>query len=127
MPARDLARIAYCMLHEGKWNDRQVIPRWFVEQTAGPTHALRGVKELRSGRDAASFSHAWELPVPSEDKPDVALKRVPADARFKRGSGGQLVAFVPSLDLVVTRQTGGSGQWNYEEFLALACETVMTR
>ena len=34
MPARDLARIAYCMLHGGQWNGRQVIPKWFVDQTA---------------------------------------------------------------------------------------------
>jgi len=33
-------------------------------------------------------------------------KGIPKDARFKPGSGGQLIAFVPSLDLVVTRQTG---------------------
>ena len=31
MPARDLARIAYCMLRDGRWNDRQVIPKWFVD------------------------------------------------------------------------------------------------
>ena len=26
MPARDMARIAYCMAHGGRWNGRQVIP-----------------------------------------------------------------------------------------------------
>ena len=37
MPARDLARIAYCMLRQGEWNGRQVIPRWFVNDVAnGP-------------------------------------------------------------------------------------------
>lgn len=50
---------------------------------------------------------------------------IPPDARYKPGSGGQLVAFVPSLDLVVTRQTGGSGQWAYEEFLRRACAAVV--
>ena len=38
MPARDLARIAYCMLRGGRWGDRQVIPKWFVDETAAPTH-----------------------------------------------------------------------------------------
>ena len=37
MPARDLARIAYCMMRGGRWGDRQVIPKWFVEETAAPT------------------------------------------------------------------------------------------
>src|SRR6516164_934723 len=50
---------------------------------------------------------------------------IPPDARSKPGSGGQLIAFVPSLDLVVTRQTGGSGGWEYEEFLRRACAAVV--
>jgi hypothetical protein len=31
---------------------------------------------------------------------------------------------VPSLDLVVARQAGGSDAWDYEEFLRLACAAV---
>ena len=42
---------------------------------------------------------------------------IPPDARFKPGSGGQLIAFVPSLNLVITRQTGSSGSWDYEQYL----------
>ena len=36
--------------------------------------------------------------------------------------GGQLIAFVPSLVLVVTRQTGGSGPWNFEEYPRWDCK-----
>ena len=50
---------------------------------------------------------------------------IPADARDKPGSGGQFIAFVPSLDLVVTRQTGGSGDWEFEEYLRRACAAVV--
>ena len=34
LSARDLARIAYCMLYDGRWQDQQVIPQWFVSQNA---------------------------------------------------------------------------------------------
>lgn len=61
MPARDLARIAYCMLHNGRWRDKQVVPQWFVEETAAPTHDVK-TPELRFNRVAESFSHGWELP-----------------------------------------------------------------
>jgi hypothetical protein len=50
---------------------------------------------------------------------------IPADARYKPGSGGQLIAFVPSLDLVITRQTGSSGDWQFEEYLRRACRAVL--
>jgi CubicO group peptidase (beta-lactamase class C family) len=120
MPARDLARIAYCLLREGRWRGSQVVPRWFVEQTAAPTHDVHE-KELRFGRDAESFSHGWELPARLTEGRGAGI---PVDARSKPGSGGQLAAFVPSLDLVITRQTGASGTWQYEEFLRRACACV---
>jgi CubicO group peptidase (beta-lactamase class C family) len=116
MPARDLARIAYCMLRNGKWEEQQVIPRWFVEQTAKATHGVTS-KELRFKRNAQSFSHGWELPALAYDE----VQGIPVDARYKPGSGGQLIAFVPSLDLVITRQTGQSGNWEYEEFVRRSC------
>lgn len=120
LPARELARVAYCMLHNGRWGRRQVIPEWFVRETASPTHAITGIKTF--GRDASSFSHGWELPgLLSGEKGHG----IPRDARFKPGSGGQLIAFVPSLDLVIARQTGDSGQWTYEEFLRRACDAVL--
>src|SRR5688572_14605779 len=56
MPARDLARIAYFMRHGGRWVDKQIIPKWFVEESAAPTHDVKGL-ELRFKRPAQSFSH----------------------------------------------------------------------
>ncbi|MGC8644199.1 MAG: serine hydrolase domain-containing protein [Isosphaeraceae bacterium] len=126
MPARDMARIAYCMLHNGRWNDTQVIPRWFVDQTAAPTHDVHG-PEMRFRINAQIFSHGWELPARLTGEGGRSGRGIPADARDKPGSGGQLIAFVPSLDLVVTRQTGSSGDWPFEEYLRLACAAVVDR
>lgn len=127
MPARDLARIAYCMLHEGRWKDEQVIPKWFVEQTAQPTHSVKE-PELRFRINAQVFSHGWELPARlTSEQGTPSGKGIPSDARYKPGSGGQLIAFVPSLDLVVTRQTGSSGAWEYAEYLRRACAAVKER
>jgi hypothetical protein len=119
-----MARIAYCMVHGGRWDDRQVIPEWFVEQTAAPTHDVHG-PEMRFKVNAQTFSHGWELPARLTGEGGRSGRGIPDDARSKPGSGGQLIAFVPSLDLVVTRQTGGSGGWEYEEFLRRACAAVV--
>ncbi|MEZ6122502.1 MAG: serine hydrolase [Planctomycetaceae bacterium] len=123
MPARDLARIGYCMLREGRWKDRQVIPRWFVEQTALPSHSVT-TPELRWKLNPAVFTLGWELPAKHFPESGRHIAGIPPDARYKPGSGGQLLAFVPSLDLVIARQTGGSGAWDYEEFLRLACDAT---
>jgi len=124
LSARDLARIGYCMLRGGRWRDRQIIPKWFVEQTAEPTSDVR-TPELRWKLNPQVFSHGWELPARHWPESGRSGKGIPADAREKPGSGGQLIAFVPSLDLVVTRQTGSSGDWAFEEYLRRACAAVV--
>lgn len=126
LPARDLARVAYCLLRGGRWREKQIVPKWFVEETAAPTHSVKGL-EMRFKLNAASFSHAWELPARLTGENGRSGAGIPADARQKPGSGGQTIAFVPSLDLVVTRQTGSSGDWQYEEYLRRACATVLER
>ena len=123
MTARDLARIGYCMLRGGRWQDRQVIPKWFVDETAGPTHDVT-TPELRWKLNPKVFSHGWELPARHRGESGRSGAGIPADARAKPGSGGQLLAFVPSLDLVVVRQTGSSGDWAFEEYLRRACAAV---
>ncbi len=123
MPARDLARIAYCLAHEGRWGGRQVVPAWFVRETAQPTHSVQG-PEMRFRIEAQNFSHGWQLPALLKGEGKASGRGIPRDARYKPGSGGQLIAFVPSLDLVLARQTGSSGDWDYEEFLRRACAAV---
>src|SRR4029079_10151091 len=109
--------------HGGRWGVRQVIPEWFVEQTAAPTHDVHG-PEMRFKGNAQIFSHGWELPARLTGEGGRSGRGIPADARSKPGSGGQLIAFVPSLDLVVVRQTGGSGRCQYEGFPRRACAAV---
>ncbi|MCA9094082.1 MAG: beta-lactamase family protein, partial [Planctomycetaceae bacterium] len=128
MPARDLARTAYCMAHDGKWEDKQIIPRWFVEQTAQPTSNVQS-REMRWGFNPDVYSHGWELParLDGKNQDGISGEGIPADARYKPGSGGQLIAFVPSLDLVITRQTGSSGNWQFAEYLRRASAATLAK
>lgn len=126
MPARDLARIGYCLAHGGRWQERPVIPKWFVEETAAPTHEVK-TPEMRWRLNPQIFSHGWELPARLTGEDGRSGEGIPADARSKAGSGGQLIAFVPNLDLVIARQTGSSGSWGYEEYLRRACAAVERR
>jgi CubicO group peptidase (beta-lactamase class C family) len=113
------------MLRGGRWGERQVIPKWFVDETARPTHDVTS-REMRWKLNPKVFSTGWELPAfhDGEGGSGRSGKDIPKDARSKPGSGGQLLAFVPSLDLVVVRQTGSSGDWQFEEYLRLACAAV---
>jgi CubicO group peptidase (beta-lactamase class C family) len=123
LPARDLARIAYCMLHNGRWNGRQVIPEWFVEDIAHP-HSPHGFREMRWGMDSGGFADGWQLPESFNTDTTKEPSGIPGDARFKPGSGGQFIGYIPSLDLVIARQTGSFGDWDYPGFLQRACLAV---
>jgi CubicO group peptidase (beta-lactamase class C family) len=124
MPARDLARLGYCLLRGGRWGEHQVVPRWFVDETAAPTHSVQS-PEMRWQLNPQIFSHGWELPARLTGEGGRRGQGISSDARAKPGSGGQMLAFVPSLDLVIARQTGSSGDWAYEEFLRRACAAVL--
>lgn len=126
MPARDLARIAYCMLHNGKWKNKQVIPRWFVEQTGYPSSDVK-TPEMRWKLNPQTFTLGWELPSRLTGADGRSGEGIPSDARAKPGSGGQYIAFVPSLDMVITRQTGSSGNWAFEEYLRRCCDAVLKK
>ena len=126
IPARDLARIGYCMLRGGRWNDQQIIPDWFVKETAAATHHVL-TPEMRWKLNPQIFSHGWELPAHLTGEGGRTGDGIPADARAKPGSGGQYLAFIPSVDLVISRQTGDSGDWQFEEFLRRACDAVLPR
>ncbi|MGO9108349.1 MAG: hypothetical protein ACLP9L_03870 [Thermoguttaceae bacterium] len=80
---------------------------------------------MRFKLNARTFSHGWELPAKLTGEAERSGRGTPPDARHKPGSGGQLIAFVPSPDLVVTRQTGESGKWQFEEYRRRACQAVM--
>ena len=125
MPARDLARISYCMLQEGRWGEKQIIPKWFVDETAAPTSNVKS-PEMRWKLNPQIFSHGWELPARLTGEDGRSGEGIPLDARAKPGSGGQYIAFVPSLNLVITRQTGQSGNWEFEEYLRRCCQAVLT-
>ncbi len=76
------------MAHDGRWNDGQVIPKWFVEQTAVTTHDVQGL-EMSFKINAQIFSHGWELPARLTGEGGRTGRGIPANARSKPGSGGQ--------------------------------------
>ncbi len=82
-------------------------------------------REMRFQTNAQTFSHGWELTARSTGEGGRSGKGIPADAHHQPGSGGQLIAFVPSLDLVVTRRTGSNGEWQFEGYLRRACQATV--
>jgi CubicO group peptidase (beta-lactamase class C family) len=83
--ATDALRFGYCLLHQGKWGDKQLVPPDYIELCHKP-----------SPYDPhAPFSLQFE------QNSDGHVIGAPRDAFFKSGAGGFCIFIVPSLDIVI--------------------------
>ena len=85
--ALSLAKIAQLFLQKGRWQDEQVIPATWVEESIRPHHPTGA-----AGDEAYGYLW-WSQPYTFEEK---SLR-----AYFGKGFGGQRPIFLPELDLVI--------------------------
>jgi CubicO group peptidase (beta-lactamase class C family) len=118
LSTRDMARVGYLMLREGRWNGAQVVPRDWVRET---TRAFTPVSEMnppRRRQGPFGYGYLWWVW-------DGAAAAGPyAGAYTGLGAVGQHITVMPALDLVVAHKTrpgdhGGVSHDAYRELLDL--------
>ena len=94
--ATDVMRFGYCLARGGKWNDKQIVPLAYIQkcQTWLPYNPH------------CPFSLQWE------HNADGHVAGAPRDAFWKSGAGGFCLYVVPSLDLVIYKLGGNTGQYD---------------
>jgi CubicO group peptidase (beta-lactamase class C family) len=106
--ARDWARLGLLFLRDGLWQGRRLLPEGWVAYSLTPT---LGAPDARYG------AHVW-LKLP--ESPGLGEPLTPEDAYYMLGYDQQVVAVVPSRDLVIVRLglTRESGAWDNARDLA---------
>jgi CubicO group peptidase (beta-lactamase class C family) len=92
----DALRFAYLLLREGRWRDRQIIPREYVRHCG------------RRSPYNPHFPYSLQFDVNSGGQAPGA----PRAAYWKGGSGGHAIYIVPSMDLVVFKLGGRDEQYD---------------
>ena len=91
----DMLRFCYMLLHEGRWRNKQLVPKEYV------AHASK------ESPYNPHFPYSLQFNVNTGGrKPSI-----PRDAYWKSGSGGHCLYVVPSLDLIVWKLGGRDAQY----------------
>ena len=106
--ARDFARLGLLYLQNGVWQGERLLPEGWVAYMLTPTKAAPG---------ESYGAHMW-LKLPESE--GLGEPPMPEDAYYFLGHEEQIVAIVPSRELVIVRlgRTQEGGQWDHARELA---------
>jgi CubicO group peptidase (beta-lactamase class C family) len=96
--ATDVMRFCHCLLRNGRWGDRQVVPAAYMSLVGKPS----------KDNPHCMFSLQFEV------NADGHVAGAPKDAYWKSGAGGFCLYVVPSLDLAIYKMGGSDGQYKEE-------------
>ena len=99
LSVRDMARLGYLMLRDGKWGEQEVIPAAWVRESTRPIVPRGALNPPEKRNDPWGYGYlwwAWDTP----HAPDAYR-----GAYLAAGAAGQYVAVLPALDLVVAHKT----------------------
>jgi CubicO group peptidase (beta-lactamase class C family) len=94
--ATDALRFGYCLLHNGKWGDAQLVPADYVALC----------------NKMSPYNPHCPFALQFENNSDGHVAGAPRDAFYKSGAGGFGIFVVPSLDLVIYKLGGNNGQYD---------------
>ena len=94
--ATDALRFGYCLLHQGRWANRRLVPADYVAKCNKPS----------------PYNPHTPFSLQFEHNADGHVAGAPRDAFYKSGAGGFGIFVVPSLDLVIYKMGGNNGQYD---------------
>ncbi len=86
--ARELAKIGYLFLHDGKWKKKSLLPKGWTEAATNTSQELN-----------KDYGYLWWVRTKNADP------NLPKDSYNAVGFGGQFLSVFPSQDMIVVRLT----------------------
>lgn len=91
MTARDMARFGLLFLREGKWRNKQIIPKKWVREST---------KSFSDAGTSGGYGYLWWVAVDGKLLPNVVFDK----AYLVDGAGGHKILVVPDFNLVVVHR-----------------------
>jgi CubicO group peptidase (beta-lactamase class C family) len=121
LSTRDMARIGYLMLREGRWRDEQVISRNWVRRITSVVTPLEEMNPVSRRDGYFGYGYMWWI----WDGPKAVG---PFEGAYTaRGAWGQWITVMPAADLVIAHKTNSvysrTTTWeSWQRFLELMLE-----
>jgi CubicO group peptidase (beta-lactamase class C family) len=96
---RDMARIGYLMLRDGRWQDRQIVPTAWARESTQPHTRVHEMNPVRRRDGVFGYGYLWWV----FDRPELGPEY--SGAYSGLGAVGQHILVMPALDLVVAHKT----------------------
>ncbi len=102
---RDMARIGYLMLRNGKWKDTQVIPEWWVKESTSPFSPYSEMSnDYKNLKQKYSYGYMWWLF--DEECPYNDWQYHGGYTAL--GAMGQWIMVLPAVDMVIAVKTNAA-------------------
>ena len=95
-----MARIGYLYLRGGCWQDKQIIPTWFIDMARTVPRSVRGLEVVKKDTYFNASDHYGLL---WWNNTDGTMTKVPRDTYWSWGLYDSLIVVIPSLDIVAAR------------------------
>ncbi len=119
LSTRDMARIGHLMLAQGRWGERQVLSRDWVDKMLQPATRSADMHPLWMASQKQSYGYMWWL----MEEPETSVL---AGAYSAQGAFGQYILVVPKRQMVIAHKVKVSdnqpprGEIPWRRFLELA-------
>lgn len=94
-----MARLGYLMLRDGTWRERHVVPPPWVHESTRPIVPRSALNPSEKRNDPWGYGYLWWV------WDGASTPNAYRGAYLAAGAGGQFIAVLPALDLVVTHKT----------------------
>lgn len=124
LSTRDMARVGYLMLRDGRWNGTQVVPTAWVRESTRPVTRVSEMNPEHRRKGPFGYGYLWWVW-------DGEWAAGPYEGAYTGlGAVGQQIAVLPKLDLVVVHKTAprqGVRGVSHPEFLRVLDLLVKAR
>jgi CubicO group peptidase (beta-lactamase class C family) len=123
LSTRDMARIGYLMLREGRWEDKQVIPVWWARRIVSVVTPVEEMNPPYLRYRGFGYGYMWWVWDGERVYPALA------GGYSGRGAYGQYITVLPALDMVIAHKTAvpPARQTPWDEYYGIIRRLIQAR